>query len=1034
MRKLLGLSALLVLIVQATLAGSIGAVPARALQPVVLQLRWDNQFQFAGYFAANWQGFYRDEGLEVEIRPALTADGKILSAPQEVATGRAQFGIGAADILMARDQGADLRVAATIFQQSAARFYLKETTSFTSLADLLHLRVARRVDDLIDVEFQAMLRSEGIDPDLVTPYPHQPGIDHLVTDQAQVIPGYNMTIPYYAAQADVALKEIAPASYGVDFYGDSIFTSGALIDRDPELAERFVRASLRGWEYALQHPEEVADGIATQFERIDRAEDVDAFNRFQIDAVRRLTLHPIIDLGHTNPYRWEKMNEMLLDLELVSHTLDVGSFIFDPQRVQALQEQRIRTYLLWGTAIALTALLLAVGWLFTLRRLVHQRTRALEDELYRREHAEAALRGSEEKYRLLVDNLSQGIWYIDEQAYTTFVNPAMASMLGYSVDEMIGRHLSDFMDEHGRIVAEQYLQARRDGVVERHDFGFLHKDGTQVHTSVQTGPILDERGRFIGAIAGIQDISELRQATEALQRSEANLHTLIEATDDIVVLRDREGRSVVFNSSYARLVRHLCGIEPTPGFCEMNHLIPSERARWADILAHVHAGNPFQLDYERIIAGEPRYFAMTLYPVYAGDKVIGSSEFTRDVTGRKQAEAERERLLAQLLQAQKMETVGRLAGGIAHDFNNMLAVIQLRSEMSLALVEAQSPLHRNLASIHDTAQRSTRLVRQLLGFARKQTIAPKVIDLNATIESLLPVLQRLIGEEIELNWRPASGLWSVRMDPSQVDQILTNLCVNARDAIDGVGTIVIETLNLAQQQFPVHGPHVPEPCDCVALRVCDSGCGIGSEELPYIFEPFYTTKAVGRGTGLGLATVDGIVQQNGGQIQVTSESGKGTTFDILLPRFTQDESPDQAQVGVLPLSGKGESILLVEDEAAVLQIGREALQSLGYHVVAATAPGDAIRQVEHGTRAIDLVVTDLIMPEMDGRALAAQITARQPGIKFLFISGYPSDYIVQRGVLEEGVHFLQKPYSLKEMAAKVRDALNGAPFAGTGSK
>ncbi len=263
--KTLGVLSLLVAVLSHVVFSPLPTVAADPLKHVVLQLRWDNQFQFAGYYAADWQGYYREEGLEVEIRPALLPDGRILSATGEVGAGRADFGVGGADILLAVDMGADLRLVSTIFQRSAARLYLKEETPFSSLADLRNLRVARHVNDLIDVEFQAMLLSQGIDPQTITPYPLRAGIEPLLSDQIQVMPGYVTSLPFYAAETGVALREIAPASYGINFYGDSLFASGALISQDPETAERFVRASLRGWEYALEHPDEIADGISSRF-------------------------------------------------------------------------------------------------------------------------------------------------------------------------------------------------------------------------------------------------------------------------------------------------------------------------------------------------------------------------------------------------------------------------------------------------------------------------------------------------------------------------------------------------------------------------------------------------------------------------------------------------------------------------------------------------------------------------------------------------------------------------------------------------
>ena len=398
-----------------------------------------------------------------------------------------------------------------------------------------------------------------------------------------------------------------------------------------------------------------------------------------------------------------------------------------------------------------------------------------------------------------------------------------------------------------------------------------------------------------------------------------------------------------------------------------------------------------------------------------------------DITERKRVEQEREQLQAQLAQARKMESIGRLAGGIAHDFNNMLAVIMIRTEMTLLTADPATSLHRNLTAIYETSQRSAGLVRQLLGYARKQTIAPIALDLNAAVAGTLAMLHGLIGEDLELAWHPGAALWSVKMDPSQIDQVLTNLCINARDAIQGVGAITIETANVTLAQTVAVNGSVIVPGDYVLLSVSDSGSGMESELLAHVFEPFFTTKVFGKGAGLGLATVDGIVQQNGGQIQVVSAPGCGTAFRIYLPRFGE-EPP--APVAVVPQDlprGAGETVLLVEDEATVLNMAVEALEFLGYMVLAATAPGEALHLATAHAGKLDLLITDIVMPEMNGRALAEQIAAIQPGIQRIYVSGYPADFVAHRGVLEAGVHFLQKPFTLQDLAAKVQEVLAWEP-------
>jgi signal transduction histidine kinase/ActR/RegA family two-component response regulator len=390
----------------------------------------------------------------------------------------------------------------------------------------------------------------------------------------------------------------------------------------------------------------------------------------------------------------------------------------------------------------------------------------------------------------------------------------------------------------------------------------------------------------------------------------------------------------------------------------------------------------------------------------------------------KRADKEKEKLQAQLTQAQKVESVGRLAGGVAHDFNNMLQAILGNTSLALEELPPASPLRENLEEVQKSAQRSADLTRQLLAFARKQTVAPKVIDINDTIEAMLKMLRRLIGEDIDLAWLPGKELWLVNVDPSQVDQILANLCVNARDAIAGVGKLTIETANAVLDEEYCAGYADSTPGEYVLLAVSDNGCGMDAETRSHLFEPFFTTKEMGKGTGLGLATVYGAVKQNRGHINLYSEPGLGTTFKIYLPRHAAKAVPP-AEAGPAQASARGsETILLVEDEPAILHIATKMLERLRYRVLAAGTPGEAIRLAKEHRGRIDLLMTDVVMPEMNGRDLAKNIQSLYPDIRLLFMSGYTANVIALQGVLDPGVHFLQKPFSLEQLMAKLREALD----------
>lgn len=424
---------------------------------------------------------------------------------------------------------------------------------------------------------------------------------------------------------------------------------------------------------------------------------------------------------------------------------------------------------------------------------------------------------------------------------------------------------------------------------------------------------------------------------------------------------------------------------------------------------------------ETLISRDQRRHIMQTKKIAITDE-SGEAQF---LLGLSEDITERKNLEGQLYQSQKMEAIGQLAGGVAHDFNNMLGVILGRTEMLMDRVPTEEKLFRSLQEIKKAALRSAELTRQLLAFARKQDIEPKILDLNATVEGILSMLRRLIGEDIALAWHPSANLWPIKIDPSQLDQILANLCVNARDAIAGIGKITIETHQASFDESYQQSHPETVPGDYIMLSVSDDGCGMDAALIDKIFEPFFTTKAADKGTGLGLATVYGIVKQNNGFINVDSEPGLGTTFKIYLPRITEEADLNDPAEKDPPFPRGTETILLVEDDEAILETERRMLELFGYQVLATCTPAEAVHLAETHAETITLLITDVIMPEMNGRELAEKLTARYPNLKYMFMSGYTGDVIANHGIIEGDINFIQKPFSLRGLAVKVRAAIDG---------
>jgi two-component system cell cycle sensor histidine kinase/response regulator CckA len=409
---------------------------------------------------------------------------------------------------------------------------------------------------------------------------------------------------------------------------------------------------------------------------------------------------------------------------------------------------------------------------------------------------------------------------------------------------------------------------------------------------------------------------------------------------------------------------------------------------------------------------------MTISPVFdTSGRIVNYISIKRNIT-------ENLRLAAQYQQSQKMEAVGRLADGVAHDFNNMLGVIIGYTELVLSKIEPIQPVRAYLEEILKAARRSTDIISKLLAFARRQSIVPSILDLNEVVDNTLKMLRRLIGEDIDLKWIPEANLWRVSMDSTQVDQVLANLLMNARDAIAGVGKITIETAKVTLDETYCANHMGSIPGEYVMLAISDDGCGMDRETLNKVFEPFFTTKVGSQGTGLGLATVYGIVKQNNGFIDVHSEPGEGTTFKIYLHRHAADEAVETREEPVSEIQQRrGETVLVAEDEILILKLTGKVLEELGYTVLLANTPNKAMRLAEEHTGEIHLIVADVIMPEMNGRDLVKQVQSIYPNLKALYMSGYSASVIARRGLLDEGVKFIQKPFSKKELADKTRIAL-----------
>ncbi|MGK2907648.1 MAG: PAS domain S-box protein [Desulfuromonadales bacterium] len=639
--------------------------------------------------------------------------------------------------------------------------------------------------------------------------------------------------------------------------------------------------------------------------------------------------------------------------------------------------------------------------------------------------SQSSLREERKQLELALSGGDLGTWDWDLPSGRITFNERFAEMLG---DRLLAKitQISEFRalvhpEDLDRVETAMNEHLAGKTVTYEIEHRVWHQSGHWVWV-LDRGRVLEHDGKHAPrrACGTLLDITGRKMAEDGLRKSEERFRALFDNSPDAVFLTVPDGTITTANLSavtmfgwseqeFKQMDRSVLLDRDDPRLAEaLQERQQTGRVKGVELTAINKDGNKFPVEVDSVIlSGEPLRSFVTM----------------RDITHRKQAEKERLELESQFRHSQKIESVGRLAGGIAHDYNNMLSVIIGRAELAKMRSLDSTSLPDDLDQILQAAMRSRDITQQLLAFARKQIIFPRVLDLNETVESMLAMLRQLLGEDIDLAWRPKEGLWPVELDPSQMDQILANLCINARDAIDDVGKMTIETrmVSLDQAYCRDHSGFVPG--DFVMLAVSDDGCGMDKETLDKIFEPFFTTKPTGKGTGLGLSMVYGIVKQHNGFINVYSEPGEGTTFKIYLPRHKGQIAEECGAIGGELLKGQGETVLVVEDEASILALIEEMLSDFGYKVLAANSPAEALELANVYPGEIHLLITDVVMPGMNGRVLAGRLQSMRPQLKCLYMSGYTADVIAHHGVLDEGIHFIQKPFSGIDFSVHIRTAL-----------
>lgn len=621
-------------------------------------------------------------------------------------------------------------------------------------------------------------------------------------------------------------------------------------------------------------------------------------------------------------------------------------------------------------------------------------------------------------FQKLSEHMMDAFGAADMEGRLLEANQAFLDLVGYTKEELLHLNISDLTPSkwhalEKQIIKEQVLVKGHSDVFEKE---YRRKDGSIVPVELRVVLTTDNDGNPLGMWAIVRDISLRLAKEDALRRFQLS----VESSPDAVFWINAEGRFPYVNPQACRMLGYSQDEFMQLRLWDIDVEFTAEL--WGPHWEKVRKSGGARL--ERL----HRRKDGTVIPVEISSRNISFDDqvhhvaYVRDISERVSANKERAKLEAQLIQSQKMESIGRLAGGVAHDINNMLSVILGYSELMKIKLAPGNPILREVEQMQQAARRSQNITQQLLAFSRKQVFEPKVLNINELISSFENNLARLIGEDVSLQFFPCQRIENIEFDPTQIEQILMNLAVNARDAMPDGGKLTFETINVSLDEDYCREHVGFIPGDFVQISVSDNGIGMEAEHIDHIFEPFFTTKETGKGTGLGLATVYGIVKQGGGFINVYSEPGRGTTFKIYIPVATGENEPLQLGKNQDLISGS-ETVLLVEDDTMVRKMTEVTLQELGYTVFVAAGPEEALSLFATEQNRVDLLITDVVMPQMNGKDLYNKLQAIKHDLKVLYMSGYTENVIVNHGVLNKGVQFISKPFHMLELSHKIRDTL-----------
>lgn len=920
--------------------------PLSADNTIRLQLRWNHQFQFAGYYAAIEKGYYKEAGLEV----ILVEDVKGKSTIDEVINGNAQYGVTNSELLLHRLNGKPLVALAAIFQHSPLVFIARSETGITVPQDLSG-KIVKLSRASRDIELQATLHDEGIAFDKLILLEDVATYEDYFDKNIDALAAYSTNQPYYLREKDVPFNIIRPSTYGIDFYGDCLFTSEQEIIKHPQRARAFREASLRGWEYALNNQEEIINLIKGKY----RSEKSLDHLRYEAEEIRKLILPDLVEIGHMNPGRWDHIAKTFLRFQLIPAHYSLEGFIYQPES-EKMQKRFYRTLLLLAVIITLISIVSAALFLFN---------RRLKREIEVRRATEEALQLSERKL-------------LHYARQTEQFSLSAASILSIRDEKELFAEMSK-------------------AIVELSDF-----ERVLIILFREEPPF-----RELIGYAGISEDTVAKVRSADISRS---------WYDDIFSLGIRLG-----NLSYyiPHTMKHILNQDAV---IYGEGRIPDSESLW-----HPQDNLFVRMNDER---GE-LIGVISVDTSKSGakptDEVVRPLEIYASLIAQiiilKREHSRRHQLEQKLRLAQKMEALGNLTGGIAHDFNNILGIIVGNTELAMLDTPKWMPTHHNLREIKTVCFRARDIVQHLLTFSRKSDKELRPVVAADMLRDSLRFLSASFPATIQMTSRMEISNEEILADPPQIYQALLNLCTNAVQAMESKGGCLtfaagIETLHQPMKSLT----HEVPAGRYLRVDITDTGHGIAQNLLEKIFDPYYTTRDFGKGTGMGLAIVHGIIQSHNGAIQVRSSVDTGTTFSLYLPVI--ENSPPATPANPQKLPQGNETILLVDDDQALLDVGRQMLEKQGYTVVAHNNPDTALTVFRQNPKQFHLLITDMSMPELSGSMLATKVLEIDPGIPIFLCTGY-SDQINEQHAVRIGItRYFEKPLDIEQFSAAIRQVLD----------